>query len=909
MKQAVVFFSVMILQLTLYGQAVFEVDANAKGVTMSQELIGAFFEDINFGADGGLYAELVQNRSFEYHVVSGYVAYAPLTAWSLVGTNGSMQIENTGPLNENNTRYLKLTLTTTGVENGIRNSGFSGIPVTAGETYDFSVYLRSDADFSEPLRVRLENTAGDVLGMDSIDGITSEWSRHTLEIKCGQTANTASLNLVTTGSGTLYFDMVSLFPRNTFNNRKNGLRKDLAQAVADLKPKFLRFPGGCITHGRGNDNAYRWKSTIGDVAERKPNWNLWGYHQTYGLGFFEFFQFSEDIGAKPLPVLPLGISCQFREREIIPLNEMNPWIQDAVDLIEFANGDTTTVWGKVRADMGHPGPFNLEYLCLGNEEEDIPEFRTRFVMMADSVKKAYPEIKIIGTSGTAASGPTYNSLWEFSREQGLYAVDEHYYMAPSWFLLNTHRYDNFNRTGPKVFIGEYASQDDRLANAIAEAAYLTGVEKNSDIIQFTCYAPLFCRENLSSYTWNPDLIRFDNTRVVRTASYYVQQLCGVHAGDEYISSSVSYEEGFSAASNEYTGSIGVGTWNTKADFDELKLVCGDQVLVDENFDAGATNWTVASGTFNASGGVYSQTSTQQPAVSLFKTPIDTSVYTFTLKARKTSGAEGFLIPFGYLNSQNFYWLNIAGWNNTLHAVEKSTNGSKSMLVSKSGSITSNVWYDIKIEISKSAAKFYLNNELLFEIAAPAGPVTASVSKDYETSELILKLVNSGSSPVSTLINIKGPRISQYAKVITLSGAASQRNSLSSPDLIVPQESTVPVFNSFTYILPGNSLQVFRIKTDSIWQKIEEANVEEDESGIMIVPNPVSDHARIFFNNSLQEEFTLCLYDFSGRQIFHKTGIRENTTEINRGSLPSGTYLVEVKTTGKLYREKMIILPN
>ena len=756
MKRAVVFISVLIIQIALYGQAIFEVDANAKGMAMSQELIGAFFEDINFGADGGLYAELIQNRSFEYYVVTGYATYPALTAWSVVGTDGSMQIENTAPLNENNTNYLKLTIAGSGAENGIKNTGYSGIPLSAGELYDFSVYLRSDSAFDEPLFVRLVNSAGDLLGVDTIKGITTGWTRYTLEIPGNQTAGNANLQLVTTGSGTLYFDMVSLFPRHTFMDRKNGLRKDLAQAVADLKPKFLRFPGGCITHGRGNDNAYRWKSTVGDVAQRKPNYNLWGYHQTYGLGFFEFFQFSEDIGAKPLPVLPLGISCQFRDREIIPLDEMGPWIQDAVDLIEFANGDTTTTWGKVRADMGHPAPFNLEYLCLGNEEEDIAEFRTRFAMMADSVKKAHPEIKIIGTAGTAASGTTYNSLWEFSREQELFAVDEHYYMAPSWFLLNTHRYDNFNRTGPKVFMGEYASQDDRLANAIAEAAYLTGVEKNSDVIQFACYAPLFCRENLSSYTWNPDLIRFDNTRVVKTASYYVQQLYGVHAGDEYINSSVSYEEGFNPVSAEYNGNIGVGTWNTKADFDDVKLVCGDKVLVDENFNAGAANWTVVAGTFNASGGIYSQSSTQQPAWSIFNTPVDTSVYIFTLKARKTSGAEGFLIPFGYQDSQNYYWLNIAGWNNTQHAIEKCTNGSKSTLVTKSGSIQSNTWYDIKIEISKSSAKFYLNNELLFEVTAPTGPVTASVSRDLEAGELILKMVNSSSTPVSASMNIKGP---------------------------------------------------------------------------------------------------------------------------------------------------------
>jgi alpha-L-arabinofuranosidase len=909
MKNAVVLFSVLLLNMSLHGQVMFEVDASQHGMDMSQDLIGVFFEDINYAADGGLYAELLQNRSFEYYPVSGYVTLQPLTAWSEIGTNGSMQIENTNPLNENNTHYLKLTVGNAGTETGIKNTGFNGIAVTAGEKYDFSVYLRSDSIYNDPVVVRIENSSGVVFGSDTVKGITTEWTKYSREIQCDQTFNAAALNIVTTGKGTLYFDMVSLFPQNTFKNRKNGLRKDLAKAVADLNPKFLRFPGGCITHGRGLDNAYRWKETIGDVAQRKPNWNLWEYHQTYGLGFFEFFLFSEDMGAKPLPVLPVGISCQFRTREIEPLNEMGPWIQDAIDLIEFANGDSTLGWGKIRADMGHPKPFNLEYLCLGNEEDDIPEFRTRFIMMADSLQKYHPEINILGTSGTAASGTYYNSLWQFSRDRNLYAVDEHYYMDPSWFLNNIHRYDNFDRNGPKVFIGEYASKDDKLSNAIAEAAYLTGVEKNADVIKFTCYAPLFCRENLPSYTWNPDLIRFDNTRVIKTANYYVQQLYSVHAGDEYLNSSVSYEPGFSVVSTEYNGSIGVGTWNTYADFDDVRLVCGDNVLVDENFDAGSSNWTVASGTFSASGGIYSQSSGQQPAVSLFNTPIDTSVYTFTLKARKTGGVEGFLIPFGYKNSQNFYWLNIAGWGNTLHAVEKSTNGSKTTLVSKSGSIQSNTWYDIKIEISKSTARFYLNSELLFEIPAPTGPVTASVSKDHETNELIIKMVNSGSAALTAYMNIKGPWISQYAPVVTLTGSASQQNSLSSPDLIAPVESTCAVYNSFQYTLPANSFQVFRIKTDSLYQWIKERKPDKEKPPIQIIPNPVGDKAHIIFENPDGEEFTLCLYDFTGRRILSQSGIKDNMTAIDRGNLLAGTYVIKLSAPGKVYTEKMIITSN
>lgn len=900
------FISSFILSFNSFGQVTFKVDANETGVKISQDLIGVFFEDINYAADGGLYAELVQNRSFEYYPVDGYTTLQPLSAWSLVSQGGAaatMAIENTNPLNTNNTKYLKFDVTVSGSKVGIRNSGFNGIAVKAGDKYDFSTYLRCSPLYEGEIIVQLENTSGEVLGRDTIKSVTTEWIKYSLEIVSNQTTS-ANLNMLATDTGTLYFDMVSLFPQNTFKNRENGLRNDLAQAIADLKPRFLRFPGGCISHGRGNDNAYRWKATVGKVEERTPNWNLWGYHQTYGLGFYEYFLFSEDIGAKPLPVIPVGVSCQFRNREIIPINQMGPWVQDAIDLVEFANGDTTSKWGKVRAEMGHPEPFNMEYICLGNEEDDIPEFRTRFLMIVDSLRKYHPEIKIIGTSGTAASGGYYNSLWQFSRENNLDAVDEHYYMAPNWFLNNVHRYDNFDRNGPKVFIGEYASQDDRLANAIAEASYLTGVEKNADIIQFTCYAPLLC--NVNNNQWNPDLIRFDNTNVVKTASYHVQKLFSIYSGDEYFPGSVTYDEDFSTVTSEYHGKIGVGTWNTQSSFDNVKVVSGEKVLIEENFESGSSNWTVVSGTFATASGVYTQSSSQQPAVSVFNTSIDTSVYTFTLRARKNSGNEGFLIPFGYVNNQNYYWLNIAGWNNTQHAVEKVVNGSKSVLLTKGGSIQTGTWYEIKIEVAKNSTKIYLNNSLLFELPEPAGPFTASVVKDFETDEMIIKMVNSASKQIDASVNIENLYVSQEAPVITLTGGAAQENSIGSPNLLVPVESTFYVTNSFTYTLPANSFQVFRIKMDPGFQKIKEKDINKNKSGIQIIPNPMKRSALIMFENGLPDIFCLSVYDNSGRLVLKKENIQGNKIEFDSGNLSAGTYIIKLDGISKTYTDKLII---
>ena len=607
--------ALLLLHFSILSQVTLQTNITEQGKTISPDLIGVFFEDINYAADGGLYAELIQNRSFEYYLVEGYVDLEPLHAWTLVqegGAEASMAIENSNPLNSSNTKYLALNITNKGTRAGIKNSGFDGIPVALGETYKYSVYLRSQTDFNNPVVVKIKSSVGLVIGTDTIKNINSNWVKYSGEITCTNTSDKATFSIETDGTGTIYIDMVSLFPQNTYKNRENGLRKDLAKAIADLKPRFLRFPGGCISHGRGISNAYRWKETIGDVAERAPNWNLWGYHQTYGLGFYEYFLFCEDIDAIPLPVIPVGVSCQFRNREIVPISEMGPWVEDALDLVEFANGDISTTWGSKRAEMGHPEPFNMEYLCLGNEEDDIPEFRVRFKMIADSLKKYHPEIKIIGTSGTSHSGTNYDGLWQFSTQEQLSAVDEHFYVQPEWLLNNNHRYDNFDRNGPKVFVGEYASWDDLMKNAIAEASFLTGIERNADVVQFTCYAPLLCNENHQQ--WHPDLIRFNHSNVIKTANYYIQQLFSHYTGDMYFESNLTYEENSNPLESTYFGKIGVATWNTQAQFDDVKVINGDETLVEMDFSSSASNWSALSGSFSISNGSYVQSSANETSM-------------------------------------------------------------------------------------------------------------------------------------------------------------------------------------------------------------------------------------------------------------------------------------------------------
>jgi len=900
-----ILFAILITApLSLIAQISIQTDLSEQGTEISQELIGVFFEDINYAADGGLYAELIQNRSFEYYPVAGYVDLDPLHAWKLVeegGASAGMSIQNSDPLNSNNTRYLNLEISTQGNLAGISNSGYSGIPIEASETYNYSVYIKCIGDFTEPVVAKIKNASGVVIASDTIKNINTSWTKYSGVLTSASSTLSGAFQLDTKGLGILQIDMVSLFPENTYKNRKNGLRKDIAEVIEELQPKFLRFPGGCISHGRGIENTYLWKETIGDVAERAPNWNLWGYHQTYGLGFFEYFQFCEDINAIPLPVLPVGVTCQFRNREIVPLEDMEPYINDALDLVEFANGDVSTIWGAKRAEMGHPEPFNMEYVCLGNEEDDIPEFRLRFKMIADSLKKYHPEIKVIGTSGTSHSGSHYDGLWEFNREEDVAAVDEHYYVEPSWLINNNHRYDQFSRTGPKVFIGEYASKDDRMLNAIAEASYLTGVERNGDVIQFTCYAPLLCREG--NQQWHPDLIRFDNTRVMKTANYYVQQLYSLYSGETTYGVNYTYQDGTNPNENIYKGQIGVGSWNTTAEFDDVQVKSGDKVWVDEDFSAGSANWQVLGGTFNVSNGIYVQNSYDTPAWSVYTSAVDTSVYTYTLKVRKTSGAEGFLIPFGLQDSNNFYWLNLGGWNNSTHAIEHAVNGGKSTLVSKSGTILNNVWYDIKIEVNGSSAVVYLNNDVLFTIPAPEGPITASIVKNEANKEVIVKVANTEQESYDLELDISGVNILTDAKVITLEGDPALRNTINNPELVKPVESSITGSNKASYLIPAHSFSVFIFNYDNATGLDKIDHSREEKNNLSISPNPSINEVIVYLGDK-ESNGTLTVCDLSGKVVCQKQVINKNEIRLPRANMKSGTYLVQFtsvsgKKTAKL----------
>lgn len=524
--------------------------------SISRNLVGVFFEDLNYAADGGLYAELIQNRDFEYSSKDGHPDknWNSMYAWSVEGIYMDFSIAEDHPVHANNPHYAVLEVEKTGA--GLCNEGYDGIVVRKNEKYDFSFWVKILKGKDCRFQVVLEDEKKNELAKGVINVSGTSWTQKTITLVAGMDVDNAKLMLIPLDEGKYGIDMVSLFPQNTFKNRSNGLRADLAQAIADLKPKFVRFPGGCLAHGDGLDNIYDWKGSIGPLEERRPLPNIWRYHQTRGLGYFEFFQFCEDIGAEPIPVLAAGVCCQnsgtcshYSWGEIgcggqqrgIPMNEMEKYIQDILDLIEYANGDAAkTKWGKIRAASGHPKPFNLKYIGIGNEDIITDVFKERFAMIYQAIKKTYPEITVIGTVGPACEGSDYEEGWNFAGRLGLPMVDEHYYRTPGWFIHNQHFYDYYDRKKSKVYLGEYAAhlpgRPNNLETALAEALYLISVERNADVVNMVSYAPLLAKEG--HIQWKPDLIYFNNKEVKLTVNYYVQQLFSNYSGDEYIASSV-----------------------------------------------------------------------------------------------------------------------------------------------------------------------------------------------------------------------------------------------------------------------------------------------------------------------------------------------------------------------------------
>ncbi len=511
---------------------------------IKQTMWGVFFEDINLAADGGIYAELVKNRSFEFTT--------PLMGWKEQkkgAVGGSLLVVNRTTENKNNPRYLRVKNALSG-NYGITNEGFRGMGVKKDMQYNFSVVARSSKDTKLQLRIELVNAKGETIGSSKLSIDNTQWKKYAVSFTSSATDPKAQLNIWFEGKGSVDMDMISLFPQDTWKNRPGGLRADLVQLLADLKPGFVRFPGGCIVEGRDLANRYQWKKTVGKVEDRELIINRWNtefanrsapdYFQSFGLGFYEYFLLSEDIGASPLPILNCGMACQFNTAEVVSADQLDPYVQDALDLIEFANGSVNTKWGKLRAAMGHPSPFNLKMMGVGNEQWG-PQYIERYTYFAKAIKQKYPSIQLINSVGPYSDGDLFKFLNDTLRKMHADILDEHYYRSPEWFLQNAKRYDNYDRNGPKIFSGEYAAHPVGIPNgpnknnwrgALAEAAFMTGLERNADVVNMASYAPLLA--HIDGWQWTPDLIWFDNLTSYGSPSYYVQKLFSNNRGTQVV---------------------------------------------------------------------------------------------------------------------------------------------------------------------------------------------------------------------------------------------------------------------------------------------------------------------------------------------------------------------------------------
>ncbi len=592
----------------IYSQSI-KIDVDKPTAKIQPSMWGIFFEDINFAADGGLYAEMVKNRSFEFT--------KPDMGWEIDGDAFSLNassfiVSNRSSQNPQNPRYGSVKLSGDNAGLNMINEGFRGMGVKENNTYNFSIIASLVDDAKIKAIITLLSSSGEEIGNASIDFKSKDWNKYEVSIGCSKTDLKAKLKLRFEGSGEINFDMVSLFPADTWKNRKGGLRADLVQKLADLNPGFFRFPGGCIVEGRDLTKRYQWKTTVGDVEDRTMIVNRWNtqfdhrltpdYFQTFGLGFYEYFLLSEDIGAEPVPIINCGMACQFNTAEVVPLDELEPYVQDALDLIEFANGTTDTKWGKLRAEMGHPESFGMEYIGIGNEQWG-PQYFERYAIFEQAIMAKYPEVKIISTTGPFPDDNLFHYAKGELKNFSAPIVDEHYYRSPQWFFDNATRYDNYDRNSYKIFAGEYAAQNVEVCSpdntnswhcALSEAAFMTGLERNADVVYMCSYAPLFA--HVEGWQWRPDLIWFDNLNSLATPNYYVQQLFGVNAGTDLLSTK--------ADGKDLTGQGGVfasSVWDANTKEVIIKVVNNNKEVKSTVFELNSSKKFISKATMTVIG--------------------------------------------------------------------------------------------------------------------------------------------------------------------------------------------------------------------------------------------------------------------------------------------------------------------
>ena len=811
------------------GPVVVDIDLEKQGAACPKTLWGIFFEDINYAADGGLYPELLANRGFDWQTKE-------LEGWERDARGDGMARitrQYGKPVHEATATHLRIEAFGAGEGVGVRNRGYHGMYVEAGKKYTLSFYARGLDGYKGNLRAVLEaggrplcsyTVKNDQLKIGAPrEGALFElpdWTRFETVFTPNATADDATFSILLDQAGAVELEQVSLFPQDTFNGRKNGLRKDLVQKLKDLKPGVFRFPGGCLTEGRDWPLWYDWKLSVGDgtLESRSCIWNTWGYWQSMGLGYYEYFCLCEDIGAEPLPVMNGGITCQFAKPwDIAPLREIDYFTKNFCDLIEFANGDpATTKWGALRAKMDHPKPFNLKYLGIGNENWD-EVFVDRYEAIAKELRKRHPEIRLVSSAGPGVDRATFRYAWNRITTEIADILDEHYYENPAWFFANANRYDAYPRTAsrPKVYVGEYACHVPGRANnlyaALCEAALMAGFERNSDIVEMTSYAPLFCK--IGGTQWKCDMIWYNNAQSFGTPSYYVQKLFSNNLPTRVVPSRITNVAG---VLNPPEGRVALQTWKTTAEFKDIKVTALDGRTLFEGLPDPAKCSRAAHGQWSLQNGVLCQSAGDQSDTALRFGDATWRDYTFTFKARRTGGAEAFMAQVMVGNKGSRYLrVNLGGWDNKESAFENF--GLKiGNPIRIPDSYELNRWYAIAIRVKGNVVQVDVDGKKKLETTVEQQDTPTffqTCGYDAATNELVVKLVNVNEEPRTAKLNFGRALPAGQVKVQLLTGERGWVNSLEAPTKVSPREMTVdfPGGAEWEVATPASSLSVYRIK--------------------------------------------------------------------------------------------------
>ena len=795
---------------TAQAQVTIDIDALQRGPKVSPMLYGIFYEDINHAADGGIYAELIRNRSFEDG--PRYGAPADMQGWSTYAAAPS-QLEarliqptkKTPLLNsvQHNALALDIKASPT-IPVCLVNEGYWGINAVQGRSYRLSFWAKT-LKYQGTVKATLCSKDGSLLYAETtvsqFPAVKAKgWTKYEATLTANGNDSQAQFALVFDGVGQVQIDMVSLFPP-TFKNRENGMRPDLANMLWQLHPKFMRFPGGCFVEGQESpDNAFRWERTIGPIEEREGHWNVnWGYRTSDGLGYHEYLQLAEDLGAKPLYVVNVGIW----HGGMTPYDSIQSWIDECMNALEYANGPVTSKYGAMRARNGHPEPFGIEYLEIGNENnqpdprQQSDHYYERYEQFYKIIRAKYPEMKIIGN--VVAWGDD-NPKWNSKLPVDL--LDEHYYRSPDWFAAAFHKYDSYDRKSPKVYVGEYAVTNGygKLGNmnaALGEAVYMMGMENNGDVVELASYAPIFVNEN--DARWRPDMIRFSSSRVMGTPSYYVQQLMPQHLGTQVVKVEQNdpYKGTVRKPLTPKRSRVGFGTWNTRATFE-----------TDKDVDFVYGDW-------QKEGNTVRQTGHKDATLCIEKNIIDSDHYTCKFRARKDEGAEGFIIIFNYVDEKNYCWVNFGGWTNSQHAIEQISNGGKLLADSKRGRIEAGRWYDITLQVNGDSVKAWLDNELVFDTILKHDDtkgIFSSATIDDASGELIVKVANTSDAATTARLNLKNFKPASAQVVRLAANDGMEENTLDTPTVIHPVEQLLsPDNDSVLLEIPPYSLNIVRIK--------------------------------------------------------------------------------------------------